>query len=137
MRQTLLILAVGSVILASCSAVQEQIDSLDFEFDLDAVLAQVRDCDALAEHLVDLVGRGAQALDDLATGSDRRIPETTVRETVDKITVSRFFDIAERIGCTSVEFRLKAIEDLRELTTESDAGRRLVDEILRELETRP
>ena len=123
------------VVISACSSVQERIDALDFEFDLDAILDEVRNCDALSDRLVGLVARGADAVDDLSERTGGRVPETTIRETVDKISVSRFFDLAEQIGCTSLEFRLKAIEDMADIATDTPAGDSLIEEVLRELET--
>ena len=121
-----------SVALSACATVQEQIDGLDV--DIDAILEEVRDCDGLADRLVDLARTSAHAVDDLAARGQGRVPETTIRETVDKIAVSRFFELAERIGCTSLEFRIKAIEDLTDIATETESGQDLIDEILRDLE---
>jgi hypothetical protein len=133
--RTIIISTLCTALLASaCSSVQERIESLDFDFDLNAVLDEVRDCDALADRLVGLVERSADAVDELAARSGGRVPETTIRETVDKISVSRFFDLAEQIGCTGLEFRVKAIEDMADIATDTPSGASLIEEVLRELE---
>jgi hypothetical protein len=130
----LLALVALLVLTTSCATVQEQLAEVSFDVDLDALLDEVRDCDRLSEQLVGLVRTAADAADTLAANRNGRLPETTIRETVDKIAVSRFFGIAERIGCTQLEFRLRVIDDLRGIPTETPAGEDVIEEILRQLE---
>ncbi|MDH3500551.1 MAG: hypothetical protein OEM97_10540 [Acidimicrobiia bacterium] len=137
MRQFLILTVLTAVLFTSCGSVQERVDAVDLDLDLDSLLDQVRDCDALSARLVDIVRSAARAVDDLAASTDGRVRETTIRETVDKLAVSKFFDLAERIGCTNLEFKLNAIEQLREVATETNAGERLLEEILNQMDAQP
>ena len=53
---------------------------------------------------------------------------------VDKIAVSQYFDIAEKLGCLQVQQRLDTIDRLRGVETDTPAGTDFLNEILRQVQ---
>lgn len=134
MRSKILSLAV--VLLAACGGVSVTLpDEIGPDFDLDQVLADLRDCDALSDTFVAVVREGAQDLDALAEASDGRVPAGELAAKVDVIADTAYFEMAERLGCNAVSQRLDTIERLRNLSPDSEAGNDLVTEVIRELES--
>ncbi len=105
------------------------------DIDIDATLEGLRDCDKLSDTFVGLVQTAADALDGLSERTEGRVPETDIRDAVDGIAVSRYFDIAERIGCAELHQRLNTIDQLRQLNPDTPAGEEFLEEILREVQS--
>lgn len=102
--------------------------------DLDAVLDELRDCDTLSETFVGVVREAAEDLDQVAAASGGRIPAPELADRVDTLTSNSFFAIAERLGCDVVAARLRTIDGLRQISTDTAAGDELVEEVIREME---
>lgn len=123
--------------LVGCDAVAESAQSLRdrlADIDLAQSLEGLRDCDRLSDTFVSVVGSAADALDSLSERTGGRVPETDVRNAVDTIAVSQYYDIAERIGCARLQQRLALLDQLQGLDTQSPAGEDFVEEILRQVE---
>lgn len=133
MRQTALV--IGLVLFTACGGVSVTLpDEIGADFDLDQVLGDLRDCDALSDTFVAVVREGAADLDELAEATDGRVPAGELAAKVDVIADTAYFEVAERLGCDAVAQRLDTIDRLRDLSPSSEAGSDLVDEIIEELE---
>lgn len=124
--------------LAACGSVQESAQGLRdriADIDVNEALDGLRDCDRLSDTFVDVVAKAADTVDSLSERSGGRVPATDVREAVDNIAVSGYFDIAERIGCARLQQRLDTLDRLRDIDPESPAGTEFLDEILRQVES--
>ncbi len=131
-----LILVAGSTgvgcarVSESAQSLRERIEAID----IDATLDGLRDCDRLSDAFVGLVKTAADAVDGLAEQSGGRLPAVEIREFVDKIAVSQYFDIAEQIGCLEVRQKLDTLDRLRGVEPDTPAGTEFLDEILRQVE---
>ena len=133
------IVAVVAIALAltSCDTATESVTGLRdriTDIDIDATLDGLRDCDRLSEVFVGVVRTAADTLDGLAERTDGRVPETDVRNAVDGIAVSNYFEIAERIGCAELQHRVNTIDQLRDLAPDTPAGEDFLEEILRQVQ---
>lgn len=136
-RRAALALAAIALVGASCASVAEGAQGLRDRIqsiDIDETLAGLRDCDRLSDTFVGVVGTAADTIDELAANSEGTLPATEIRDYVDRIAVSRYFDIAERIGCLQVQQRLDTIDRLRGLDTDTPEGADFLNEILRQVE---
>lgn len=130
--------ALAVLALVGCTNVSESAQSLRDRIegiDIEATLDGLRDCDRLSETFVGVVRTAADTIDNLAEKSEGRLPAVEIREFVDKIAVSRYFDIAESIGCLQVQQRLNTLDRLRGLEPETPAGTDFLNEILRQVES--
>ncbi len=128
---------VAGLLGAACGGVGESVQGFRDQvatISLDDAMAGLRDCDALSERFVDLVGTAADAVDGLAESTDGRLPATEIREVVDKVAVARYFQIAEQLGCARLQMELDTIDLLRGVQPETPAGDDFLTEVLRELE---
>jgi hypothetical protein len=125
------------MLVAGCASVAEGAQGLRDRIqsiDLEETLTGLRDCDRLSEAFVGVVRTAADTIDELAARSDGRLPATEIRDYVDNIAVSQYFDIAEKIGCLQVQQRLNTIDRLRGIDTGTPAGTDFLTEILRQVE---
>lgn len=134
-------LAIVAVVLAmsgaGCSSVAESAQGLRDriqDIDINETLDGLRDCDRLSDTFVGVVRTAADTIDELAAKSDGRLPATEIRGYVDRIAVSQYFDIAEKIGCLQVQQRLDTIDRLRGVETDTPAGTDFLNEILRQVQ---
>jgi hypothetical protein len=126
---------------AGCSSVSEKATELrervsDIEFDLDATLDQVRDCDRMSELFVSAVRTAAVSVDGLAERTDGRVPATEIEELVEKVSVGNYYDLGAKLGCARAQMQLNTIEQLRSLQdqTQTPAGDDFLEELMRQLE---
>jgi hypothetical protein len=132
MRQSLLVLA---VLLSACGSVSIEIPSdIGADFDIDQVLDEVRDCDAMSATFLEVVSAAADQVDRLAEAANGRVEPMELREKVEAISVSEYFALAERIGCQRLELQVQTIDQLRKLDPEGAAGQELIDVILEQVE---
>ena len=125
------------VIVSGCASAQESVQGLKdriANIDVDSALDGLRDCDKLSETFVGLVQTAADTVDGLAERTDGRVPVTDIREAVDNIAVSRYFDFAEAIGCAQLQQRLNTVDQLRDLSPDTPAGEDFLEQILRQVE---
>jgi outer membrane murein-binding lipoprotein Lpp len=131
----------AALAIAGCSSVSEKATELrerasDIEFDLDATLDQVRDCDGMSELFVSAVRTAAVSVDSLAKRTNGRVPAPEIEELVDKVSVSDYYDLGAKLGCARVQMRLTTIEQLRSLQdqTQTPAGDDFLEELMQQLE---
>jgi hypothetical protein len=137
-KQTLLLLTILlGVVAGACSAIEQRIEGLEFEVDIDGVLDEVRDCDRLSARFIGVIRSAADAIDELSAANEGTVPATDIRETVDRIAVSRFYDIAEQLGCTRLQFQADMLDRLRELDPESAAADDLLEQLEGQLQQQP
>ncbi len=138
MRRRLVAVIAAAVLVAACGAAEGTVQGLRDRIesiDIGATLEGLRDCDRLAGTFVGVVQTAADTVDSLAERSDGRISETDLREAVDNIAVSRYFDIAKGIGCAELDQRIDTIDRLRDLNPDTPAGEDFLGEILRQVES--
>lgn len=133
--------ALAATVAAGCGSVQEKAIAVrdrvsDIEFDLDATLDQVRDCDRLSELFVSAVRTAAVSVDGLAERTSGRVPETDIEDLVDKVSVSDYYDLGAKLGCARAQMQLNTIDRLRSLQdqTQTPAGDDFLEELMRQLE---
>ncbi len=125
------------VAAAACGGVEETVSGLrdrieSIEIEPEAVLESVRDCDRISTALVGAVRAVADQID--GAGGDGLIPATEIRELVDRIAVSRYYEIAERIGCARLALELDTLDRLRDVNPTTPTGRDFLEEIRRQVE---
>ena len=138
MSRLVVIWAAAALALSGCASVSESAQSLRDRIesiDIDAALQGLRDCDRLSDAFVGLVKTAADTVDTLAEQSDGRLPAVEIRDFVDKIAVSQYFDVAEQIGCLQVQQKLDTLDQLRGVQTDTPAGSDFLNEILRQVES--
>ncbi len=118
------------VLLTACGSGQTGLSDLDLDFDFDGALDQVRDCDALAGRLVSAVVSAAEKVDEVAAGREGPLPDAELAEVVSRISLSRYFSLAEQIGCNSLELRLQAVEQLRDVPGGSEVAEAVIGEVI-------
>lgn len=129
--------AVTLPMIVSCGSVSIDIpEGIGSDFDIDGILEDLGDCDALSATFVAVVREAAEDLDELSERSGGRVPAAALTDKVDAIVDNAYFEVAERLGCNAVSQRVETVERLRDLSPESDAGEGLVDEVISELEDR-
>lgn len=137
LRRCVAIIALATI-ATGCAAAQETAQGWRDRIatiDIDSALEDLRDCDRLSETFVGVVQTAADAVDGLAERTDGRVPVTDIRTAVDNIAVSQYFEIAERIGCARLQQRLDTVDQLRDLSPDTPAGRDFLEEVLRQVET--
>jgi len=122
--------ACGDAAADARAKINEQVEGLD----VDQVLEDLRDCEKLSETFVGLVETGADAVDQLAETAEGRVPETEIRDMVDRVSANRFFEIAEQIGCSQLQSRIAIVDQVSEIDPDSPEGSEFLEEILRQLE---
>lgn len=131
-RFPLLVAFLGVV---ACGAVTVELpDEIGADFDLEATLDELGNCDTLSDTFVAVVRQAAADIDELSESTDGRVPAGELEEKVDVIVNGAYFEIAERLGCRTVSQRLETLDRLRRLDPDSAAGDDLVTEIIRQLE---
>lgn len=142
-RQPRARIVIGCVLLAlvalsACAAAQESVQGLRDRIsgiDIDSALEGLRDCSRMSEGFVGVVQQAADAIDGLAETSNGRVPATDIRNAIDSIAVSRYFEIAERIGCAELQQRVTTLERLRDVAPDTPAGSEFLDEIISQVES--
>lgn len=121
----------AATLLTSCGSVSIDLPAdIGADFDLDAVLTEMQDCDALSEAFVEVVTTAAAQADALAEASGGAIEPLELREKVEAISVSQYFGLAEQIGCRRLQLQAQTIDQLSRLDPEGSAGQELIEVIL-------
>lgn len=122
------------VVLAGCGSVSVTLpEEIGSDFDLEATLDDLRDCEALGDTFVAVVREAAGDLDSLAEESSGSVPEARLAEKVDAVTATAYYELAERLGCDAVQQRLDTVDRLRDIDPSSAAGEELVTQVIRRL----
>lgn len=109
-------------------------DEIGAGFDVETVLADLKDCDTLRETFVAVVRQAAADLDEVSEVTGGKIPSARLEEKVDAVVGKTYFEVAERLGCNAVAHRVETVERLRDLDPASEAGDDLVSEAIRQIE---
>lgn len=121
--------------VAACGSVTVNLpDEIGADFDLEATLGELTDCDTLSDTFVAVVRHAAADIDELAESSGGRVPAGELADKVDLVVDGAYFEVAERLGCSAVTQRLETLDRLRRLDPATAAGNDLVTEVIRELE---
>lgn len=127
--------ALVTLVVAGCGSVSVTLpEDIGSDFDLDAVLVDLRDCDALGDAFVSVVRTAADDLDALAEESEGSVPAADLAAKVDVVVGTGYYQVAERIGCDMVRQRVDTLDRLRSLDPSSAAGEELIAEVTRDLE---
>jgi len=124
---------VVAITLVGCSGLQGATDQLlerVQDIDLDATLEDMTNCENLADAFVDLVKDTVDGIDAVATERGVDPPISDLREMVDELSVSRYYDIAERLGCSRLQAQLDLIDKLRSLEAGTSSGGDFLDEMV-------
>lgn len=98
--------------------------------DLRETIGNLTDCDNLSDAFVGLVGVAADNIDGLAEVTDGRVPATDIRKVVDDVSVSSYFEIAERLGCSRIQMQLDLVNQIIEIDTDTVDGDEFIDQIV-------
>lgn len=125
-----------ALLLVGCGEVTVNLpEEIGPDFDFDELLAEIKDCDRLSETFVSVVREAAEDIDELAEASGGRVQPGELAAKVDVIVQTRYFDLAERMGCNVVSQRVRTLERLRELSPQTQAGTDLVEDVIRDIDT--
>lgn len=124
---------VVSVFAAGCAGLEgaterlkEQVQRIDLGESLDGLT----DCGALADTFVGLVKDTVDSVDEIAASEGVAPPISDLREMVDELSVSRYYDIVERLGCARIQAQLDLIDKLREIDATTASGDDLLEEMV-------
>lgn len=125
-----------TAILSACSQVSipDLPSDIGENFDIDSVLDEIRDCDTITETFVAVVSEAADQIDALAERSDGRVDPPALREKIEAISVTEYFQLAERIGCKRLQTQADTIDRLRDLDPSGTDGQVLIDTVLDEVQ---
>lgn len=125
-RGLLLCLAlVGCAGLENATAtLKESIQGID----LDAALDDLRDCAALADGFVGVVQEVVARVDEV--GGAGSVATSDLSDIVDEVSVSKYYQLAEQLGCARLEAQVDLVDRLRQLDGDTGAGDAFLDEML-------
>lgn len=124
--------------MTACAGIETAVFDLQAtvdEIDLEGAVGSLTDCDELSDAFVNLVGATADRVDDLAESTGTQIPIGDLREIVDELAVSRYYDIAEQLGCAKLQMELSLVEKLIDLQADTNSGENFLDEVLEEVQS--
>lgn len=118
--------------LAGCSGLEGVTDDLRTrigEIDLQETLSGLTDCDRLADRFVGIVKDTVATVDE--TGGDAAsIPAGDLTDIVEEVSVSQYFDLAERVGCARVQAQLDLVDRLRDVEASTPSGESVLDQMI-------
>ena len=119
------------VALVGCAGLDNATETLKQSIqgiDLDAALDDLRDCEALADTFIGVVRQAVQRVDDFEGAGN--IAAGDMADIVDEVSVSKYYDLAENLGCARVEAQVDLIDRLRALDGDTGAGDAFIDEMI-------
>lgn len=127
-------LGIGALLLAlvGCSSLEgvtEDIKARVGEIDLQETLSGLTDCERLADAFLEVVENTVAVVDETG-GEAGSIPAGDLADIVDEVSVSQYYDLAERIGCARVQAQLDLMDRLVELNAKTGAGESVLDEVI-------
>ncbi len=136
-RAKLVVVALLILVLPACAGLEES--AADIRARIDAIdvretLSGLTSCDALSDAFVGLVKRAATGIDDLNEVSGGRVPISDVREAVDELSVSQYFELAEKLGCARIQMQLQLADRILQIDTETLDGELLLEEVVKEIQ---
>ncbi|HEY5889935.1 MAG TPA: hypothetical protein VIW94_04445 [Acidimicrobiia bacterium] len=105
------------------------------EIDVGETLSDLTDCDALSATFVKLVQTAADNIDNLSEVTNGEVPESEIRDVVDDLAVSQYYEVAEKLGCAKIQMELVLVNRILEIDTETADGDLFIDQILEEAQT--
>jgi hypothetical protein len=128
-------LLASALVMAACGGVTIGLpDEIGADFDLEATLDDLRDCDTLGDTFVAVVRQAAADIDAMAEASGGRVPAGDLADRIDVLSAGAYWEVARRLGCDAVAQRVDTIDRLRQLDPTSPAGSELVTEVIRRME---
>lgn len=121
------------VLVVGCAGLQGATDQLMDriqDIDLEATLEDMTDCENLADTFVGVVKDTVDDIDAVAAEQGVDPPISDLREMVDELSVSRYYDIAERLGCSRLQAQLDLIDKLRGLEAGTSSGDDFLEEMV-------
>jgi hypothetical protein len=97
--------------------------------DLEEALGDLTDCGQLADRFVSVVKDAVGRVDEFG-GSAAEIPAGDMADIVEEVSVSKYYDFAERLGCARVQAQLDLVDRLVDLDAETPAGAGFLDEVI-------
>lgn len=125
----LLVLALA---VPACSGLQGATEDLKArigQIDLQETLSGLTDCDRLADTFVGLVKDTVGKVDETG-GNAASIPAGDLADIVEEVSVSQYFDLAERVGCARIQAQLDLVDRLSDVEAETPAGESVIDQII-------
>jgi hypothetical protein len=125
--------AIVAVAVVGCAGLRGATDQLMDriqDIDLDATLEDMTDCENLADTFVGLVEDTVDGIDAVTAEQGVDPPIADLREIVDELSVSRYYDIAERLGCSRLQAQLGLIDKLRDLEAGTSGGDDFLEEMV-------
>lgn len=66
--------------------------------------------------------------------TEGRVPESDIRQVVDDLAVSQYYELAEKLGYAKIQMELALVNRLLEIDTENADGDLFIDQILQEVQ---
>jgi hypothetical protein len=120
------------VALVGCSGLEGATADLKARLeniDLEQTLSGLTDCDQMADRFVSVVKDAVGRVDEFG-GSAAEIPAGDMADIVEEVSVSQYYDLAERLGCARVQAQLDLVARLSTLDAETAAGDGFLDELI-------
>jgi hypothetical protein len=137
MRRTIASLILLALTLSACAGFETRAADLRAslsDIDVKETLSSLSNCDALSDAFVQLVQTAADNVDNLSEVTGGQVPATEIRDVVDELSVSQYYEIAERLGCAKVQMELALVNRILDIDTETADGDLFVEEILKEVQ---
>jgi len=137
MRRGLLMISLSALCLVGCSDLEQSTADIRARIDGIDVRESLKDlasCDALSDTFVGLVKSAASSIDDLSQISDGRVPAADLRATVDELSVSQYFELAEKLGCSRIQMQLALANRILDIDTETLDGEILLEQVVEEIQ---
>lgn len=104
------------------------------DMDVRETLRQLSDCDSLSDTFVKLVQVAADNVDNLSEVTNGQVPATEIRDVVDELSVSQYYEVAERLGCAKIQMELALVNRILEIDADTVEGDLFLDELLAEVQ---
>ena len=131
MRRGLISACVAVLMLVGCSGLEGAAADLQARLeglDLETALEDLRDCDALSQAFLTVVREAVGRVDDFDGSGE--VGTSEMADIVDEVSVSRYYELAEGIGCARLQAQLDLVDQLRGIDADTPAGDLFLDEML-------
>ncbi len=124
-----LVLSLGLVGCSGLEGVTGDIKAKLGEIDLEQALSGLTDCERLADTYVGVIKEMVATVDETG-GEAAAIPAGDLADIVDEVSVSEYYDLAERVGCARVQAQLDLVDRLVEIKANTAAGESVLGEMI-------
>ena len=134
-RALLFVIVVAT--LAGCSGLEGATSDLRGRLegiDIEETISELTDCDAISEAFIAAVRESADSVDEFAESTETSLPVSDIRGIVDDLAVSRFYEIAEQLGCARLQMELQLVDRLLEIDADTASGDAFLDEVLEQVQ---